>query len=104
MVGLADAQYPREGITLAQFLDEFAPDEAAAEAWLDAPCWSDGVRCVHRDAAHIATHDNRRPEPYWCHDCRRYFSMKTCSVMHRSPLRCRSSGAAVYLMLTSLKG
>ena len=36
MVRLADARHPREGMTLAQFLDEFAPDEVAAEAWLVA--------------------------------------------------------------------
>ena len=42
--------------------------------------------------------------PYWCRDCHRYFSVKTNSVMHRSPLGCRVWAAAGYLMLTSLKG
>ena len=32
MVRLADVRRPREGMTLAQFLDEFAPNEAVAEA------------------------------------------------------------------------
>ena len=104
MVRLADARRPREGMTLTQFLDEFAPDEVAAEAWLVGRRWPDGVRCAHCDSAHIAERVNRRPQPYWCHDCRRYFSVKTCSVMHRSPLSCRVWVAAVYLMLTSLKG
>ena len=36
MVRLADARRPREGITLTQFLEQFAPDEEAAEAWLTA--------------------------------------------------------------------
>ena len=104
MVRLADARRPREGITLTQFLEQVAPDEAAAEAWFVARRWPDGVRCAHCESTRIAERENRRPQPYWCHDCRRYFSVKTHSVMHRSPLSCRIWIAAVYLMLTSLKG
>lgn len=104
MLRLRDARRPREGMSLMQFLDEFAPDENAAEAWLVTRRWPDGVRCAHCDAAHIAERKNRRPMPYWCHVCQRYFSVKTNSVMHRSPLSCRIWVAAVYVMLTSLKG
>ena len=104
MVRLRDARRPRDGIPLTKFLDEFAPDERAAEAWLVARRWPDGVRCAHCDSIRIAERQNRRPQPYWCHDCRHYFSVKTNSVMHRSPLSCRIWVAAVYLMLTSLKG
>ena len=32
MVRLRDARRPREGIALTEFLDQFAPDEDAAEA------------------------------------------------------------------------
>ena len=39
MVRLADARRPREGITLTEFLDEFAPDEMATEVWLVARRW-----------------------------------------------------------------
>ena len=66
--------------------------------------WSDGVRCAHCDSTRVAEIQNRRSQPYWCHDCRHYFSVKTHSVMHRSPLSCRISIGAAYLMLTSLKG
>ena len=104
MVRLRDARRPREGVTLSQFHDQFAPDEAVAEAWLVARRWPNGIRCAHCDSAYIAECVNRRPQPYWCDDCRRYFSVKTHSVMHRSPLNCRVWVAAVYLMLTSLKG
>ena len=104
MVRLADARRPREGITLTQFLEQVAPDEGAAEAWFVARRWPEGVRCAHCASTRVAERENRRPQPYWCHDCRRYFSVKTHSVMHRSPLSCRIWVAAVYLMLTSLKG
>ncbi len=104
MVRLRDARRPREGMSLAQFLDEFAPDEATAEAWFVERRWPDGVQCAHCDSARVAERASRRPMPYWCRDCRRYFSVKTNSVMHRSPLGCRIWAAAIYLMLTSLKG
>ena len=89
MVRLRDARHLREGMSLAQFLDEFAPDEAAAKAWFVERRWSDGGSVAHCDSVRVAERTNRRPMPYWCSDCRRYFSMKTNSVMHRSPLGCR---------------
>ena len=104
MLRLRDARRPRESMTLSQFVDQFTPDEATSKAWLVARRWPNGIRCAHCDSAHIAERVNRRPQPYSCHDCRRYFSVKTHSVMHRSPLSCRVWVAAVYLMLTSLKG
>ena len=68
MVRLRDARRPREGIPLTQFLDAFAPDEIAAEAWLVARRWPEGVRCANCDSTRIAERQNRRPQPYWCHD------------------------------------
>ena len=104
MVRIADARPPREGISFTQFLEQFAPDEDIVEAWFVVRRWPDGVRCAHCDSTRIAERKNRRPQPYWCHDCRRYFSVKTNSVMHCSPLSCQIWVGAVYLMLTSLKG
>ena len=60
MVRLREARRPREGITLSQFLDQFAPNEAAAEAWLVARRWPTGIRCAHCVSAHIAESVNRR--------------------------------------------
>ena len=94
----------REGISLAQFLEQYIPDEAAAEAWLTLRRWPDGVRCAHCESSDVVERANRRPQPYWCRACHRYFSVKTNSLMHRSPLSCRIWVSAVYLMLTSLKG
>ena len=77
MVRLANARRPRESMTLTAYLDEFAPNKTAAEAWLVARRWPDGVRCAHCESALIGERKNRRPQLYWCHDCRRYFSLKT---------------------------
>ena len=42
--------------------------------------------------------------PYWCTDCRSYFSVKTGTPMECSRLPLRKWVVAMYLMTTSLKG
>lgn len=104
MVRLADARRPREGISLTQFLEQFAPDEDIAEAWSVTRRWPECVRCEHCDSNRVAERQNRCPRSYWCYDCQHYRSVKTHSLMCRSPPSCRVLVGAVYLNLTSLKG
>ena len=101
-VHLADARRPREVIALTQFLEQIVPDEEAAEAWLVPRRWPDDAQCAYCKSTCSAERKNRRPQPYLCHDCRHYFSVKTNSVTHLSQLSCRIWVAAVYLMLMSL--
>ena len=42
--------------------------------------------------------------PYWCTDCRSYFSVKTGTVMQNSNLPLRKWAIAIYIMTRSLKG
>ncbi len=42
--------------------------------------------------------------PYRCRDCKKYFSVKTGTVMAQSPILLRKWVYAIYLELTSLKG
>ncbi|MDE0126063.1 MAG: hypothetical protein OXN97_15950 [Bryobacterales bacterium] len=42
--------------------------------------------------------------PYRCRDCRKYFSVKTGTVMAGSPLSLRKWAFAIYLDATSVKG
>ncbi len=42
--------------------------------------------------------------PYWCTDCRKYFSVKVGTPMESSKLPLRKWVVAMYLMTTSLKG
>ena len=46
----------------------------------------------------------RKPLPYWCGECRRHFSIKTGTVMHRSKIGFQKWAIAIYLWSTSLKG
>ena len=45
-----------------------------------------------------------KPLPYWCGDCRRNFSVRTGTVMHRSKIGLQKWAIAIYLWSTSLKG
>ena len=91
----------REGVTLVQLMDMF-PDEAAATAWFESVIWPDGRHCPKcgsfrtGDASHAKM-------PYWCSDCRSYFSVKTATAMQRSKIPLRKWAIAIYLCLTSLK-
>ncbi|MCY3943189.1 MAG: IS1595 family transposase, partial [Gemmatimonadetes bacterium] len=42
--------------------------------------------------------------PYWCSDCRSYFSVRTGTLMERSKVPIRKWVYAIYLDVTSLKG
>ena len=41
--------------------------------------------------------------PYWCTDCRKYFSVRTEQFWLTPRFRCGSGAVAIYLELTSLK-
>ena len=59
-------------------------DDSAAEAWLVAQRWPDGVRCPKCDSDNIAEPPDRRPMPYRCRKCRTQFSVKSHSAMRAS--------------------
>ncbi len=91
----------RAGVTLVQLMDMF-PDEASAVRWFESVIWPDGRHCPKcgsvrtREASHAKM-------PYWCTDCRSYFSVKTGTAMQRSKVPTRKWAIAIYLCLTSLK-
>ena len=47
---------------------------------------------------------NRKPMPFWCKDCRSYFSVKTKTIMADSNLSLRTWVFGMYLMATNIKG
>lgn len=93
----------RQGITLVQLFDLF-PDDAAAEKWFAETRWPDGRACAKCGSVNTRDVASGKPMPYWCSDCRSYFSIKTGTVMQGSNLSLRKWAIAIYLMTTSLKG
>lgn len=97
-----DKSHRRE-ISLTKLADLF-PDESTARAWFEAQRWPDGVYCPHCSSADVSAVIGGKPMPWRCHDCSRYFSVRTRTVMEQSKLPLRKWVFAIYLCATSLKG
>ena len=93
----------RVGITLIELMDQF-PDDASAELWFEETRWGDERHCPHCGSTATSETKNRRPMPYWCKDCRSYFSVRTGSPMESSRVPYCKWVLAIYLHVTSLKG
>ena len=92
----------REGVTVVQLMDMF-PTEDAATQWFEAVVWN-GERCCGKcGSLRTSEVPNGKPMPYWCTDCRGYFSVRTGTPIARSNVPLRKWAIAVYLCLTSLK-
>ena len=101
MAKKAPGKSHRKGLTIVQLMDMFPTEKAAAE-WFESVIWPDGRHCPKcgslrtREASH-------KYMPYWCTDCRSYFSVKTGTAMQASKIPMRKWAIAIYLCLTSLK-
>ncbi|MCY4141191.1 MAG: IS1595 family transposase [Rhodobacteraceae bacterium] len=92
----------REGVTLVQMIDMFPTDEAATE-WFEECLWPEQRHCGKCGSTRTREVPNAKPMPYWCSDCRSYFSVRTGTPLARSNVPMRKWAIAIYLCLTSLK-
>ena len=92
----------REGITLMELFDMF-PDEATATKWFEDVLWHEGRKCRKCNSEKTAPVKSGKPMPYWCTNCRSYFSVRTGTALARSNVPLRKWAITVYLCLTSLK-
>jgi len=102
MTQKAPGRSHRQGISLLELASIF-PDEDAARLWFEAIVWPDGRHCPHCGGTTTREASHRRM-PYWCTPCRKYFSVRTNTVMASSKLPLRKWAYAIYLDITSLKG
>ena len=93
----------RQGITWVQLFDMF-PDEQSARVWFEETRWPDGRACGKCGSVKTSAVPNEKPMPYWCTDCRSYFSVKTGTVMQSSKLPMRAWVIAIFQTVTNLKG
>ena len=107
MAQKAPGKHYREGISLVELFAKF-PDDAAAERWFEVARWGESGKpghcpmCGATDKLKIIS--TRRPLPFRCGECRRYFSVRTGTVMHRSKIGLQKWAIAIYLWSVSLKG
>ena len=91
----------RKGLTLIQVTDMF-PTEEAANKWFESVLWGSG-RCCGKCGSVRTTQATHKYMPYWCSDCRSYFSIRTGTPLANSKVPLRKWAIAIYLCLTSLK-
>ena len=92
----------RKGITLIE-LGQMFPDEHAAMTWFERQVWPNERCCGHCGSLETSPVPNHTPMPYWCTDCRSYFSVRTGTALERSKVPLRKWAFAIYLEITSLK-
>ena len=93
----------RKGITLLELAEQF-PTEKAATDWFERVVWPTERACGHCGSVDNYRVKSGKPMPYRCRDCKRYFSVKTGTLMAGSPLPVRKWVYAIYLDVTNLKG
>ena len=99
----APGRHFRQGVSLVEIIRHF-PDDRTAHSWFAAIRWPNGPRCPRCGTDNVLTGTAHRSMPYRCRPCRRYFSVKTGTVMESSNLGCQTWAVAIYLLATGLKG
>ena len=93
----------RKGLSVLELLELF-PDDTTAEQWFVTQRWGDEVECPWCVSADIQVGVKHPTMSYRCRDCRRFFSVKTATIMEGSKLGCQKWAIALYLFATNLKG
>lgn len=94
----------RTGISLIELFEMF-PDEIASEKWFEFLRWGDDNRtCPYCNSHYTKARENRKPMPYFCLDCKKYFSVRTGTVMAKSRIPLQKWAIAIFLYVTNLKG
>ena len=91
-------------ISLQQFNDQI-PDEAAAIAFAEGQRWGDAPycpRCGQEDTAYRVK--SNKPMSHRCRSCKKYFSVRTNTVMAETNLPVRTWLLAIHLIHGARKG
>ena len=103
MAHSAPGKHYRDGLSAFELFEMF-PDEDSAHRWFEGLLWPNVRECPRCESTRTREVKNRKPMPYWCSDCRRYFSVKIGTIMEASNLPLRKWVVALYLLSTNLKG
>ena len=85
-------------------LFEMFPDEGSAREWLENICWKEKRICMRCGGANTRETKGHKTMPYWCTDCRRYFSVRTGTIMESSRIPLRKWVIGIHLMTASKQG
>ena len=93
----------RNGMSLIDLFEMF-PDDKTAESWFVAQRWPNGIACPECGSLSVSLESKHPTMPYRCPDCRKFFSVKTGTVMHSSKIGYRKWAIAIYILTTNIKG
>ena len=92
-----------DDMSLLQFFQQ-VPDDATAEARFIAARWPNGIICPRCNGRNVQEKAKHKTMPHRCRDCKRYFSVRTGTIMRDSKLSYQQWALAIYLMQTNRKG
>ncbi|MCY4641275.1 MAG: IS1595 family transposase [Gammaproteobacteria bacterium] len=93
----------RKGISLVSLMKQF-PDDEAAEKWFIEQRWGDEITCPKCGSHNVQVKTKHPQMPHRCRSCRKFFSVKTGTVMQGSNLGYQHWVIGIFLMTTNLKG
>ena len=99
----APGKHYRTGLSLVEVIRMF-PDDATAEQWFIGQRWPNGAHCPHCGSLSVQSGTAHKTMSHRCRDCRKWFSVKTGTVMQSSKLGLQVWALATYLLNTGLKG
>ena len=76
-------------------------DEQSATGWFETFLWPDGRFCGHCGSRWTREVPSARPAPWWCVDCRRYFTLQTGTLLAGTRMPFRKWAVAIHLELFS---
>ena len=103
MAHKAPGKHFRTGLSLVEVMRMF-PDDDAAEQWFIEQRWPNGAHCPSCGSVNIQSGAAHKTMTHRCRDCRKWFSVKTGTVMQSSKLGLQVWALATYLLNTGLKG
>ena len=96
------AKKSRERVSLLEFTNTFNSEEKAMK-YFEVVRWRGERSCPHCGSVETSE-ASHKTMPYWCKDCRKYFSVRTGTLMQESRISYQKWLLAIYLIRTSLKG
>lgn len=93
----------RNGMSLVELMRMF-PDDEAAEKWFIKNRWSGGIECPRCSSQNIQEQTTHPTMRHRCRSCRKFFSVKSGTVMESSNLGYQVWALAFYLPTTNFKG
>ena len=92
----------RKRVSLYQLMSRFET-ELDAMKYIESIRWVEGRSCP-RCGSENTSRASHKTMPYWCKPCRKYFSVKTGTLMEGSNIKYKQWLMGIYLLSTSLKG